>query len=140
MADTIMINGIAYSAPNVTVILYGNAQSGVTSINYKATQAKENNYGLGKEPVSRGYGTKTYEANIEMYRDAWQAIIDASPSKDPTKIPPTQFQVIFSGDGVNYKQDNLEFAEWTEDSLAVASGDTSIKVSIPLMIGGITHV
>ena len=140
MADTVMINGIAYSASNVTVILYGNAQSGITSINYKAAQAKENNYGLGVKPVSRGYGNETYEASIEMYRDAWQAIIDAAPEKNPLKIPPTQFQVIFSGDGVNYKQDNLEFAEWTEDSLSVASGDTSIKINIPLMIGGITHV
>jgi hypothetical protein len=140
MADTVLINGINYSASNVTIIIYGTAQSGITSINYKSVQTKDNNYGLGVKPVSRGYGNETYEGTIEMYRDSWQAIINASPEKNPLKIPPDQFQIIYSGDGVNFAQDNLEFTEWAEDPLSVASGDTSIKVSIPLTIGGITHV
>lgn len=140
MADTVLINGINYSAANVTVIIFGNAQSGVTSINYKAMQTKENNYGLGKEPVSRGYGQKTYEASIEMYVDTWKSFVAASPNNDPTAIPPSQIQVIFSGDGLNFSQDNLEFAEFNEDPLSANAGDTSLKVTIPLTIGGITHV
>jgi len=140
MADTVLINGINYSASNVTVVMYGVAQSGITAINYKATQTKENNYGLGVAPVSRGYGNKTYEASIEMYRDSWQAIVNAAPNKDPLSIPPAQFQVLYSGDSVNFAQDNLEAAECMEDPLTVASGDTSIKVTIPFIIAGITHV
>lgn len=139
MAD-VMINGINYSASNVTVVMYGIAQSGITSISYKAMQAKDNNHGLGVKPVSRGYGNETYECTIEMYRDAWQAIINASEEKNPLKIPPTQIQVLYSGDSVNFAQDNLEFAEVLEDPLSVASGDTSIKVSVPFIIGGITHL
>lgn len=137
---SVMINGINYSASNVTVVMYGIAQSGITSINYKAVQAKENNYSLDVKPTSRGYGNETYECTIEMYKDAWQAIINASPEKNPLKIPPSQIQVIYSGDSVNFAQDNLEFAEVLEDPLSVASGDTSIKISIPFIIGGITHL
>lgn len=140
MADVIMINGTAYSASNCNVVMYGNAQTGITSISYKALQTKENNYSLQSKPVSRGYGQESYECSIEMYRDNWQAIVNASPGKNPLKIPPSQFQVIFSGDGVNFSQDNLEYAECLEDPLSVASGDTSIKVTIPFIIGGITHI
>jgi hypothetical protein len=140
MADTVLINGISYSASNVNVVMYGVAQSGITSITYKAAQVKENNYGLGVAPISRGYGNKTYECTIEMYRESWMSIVNAAPNKDPLSIPPSQFQVIFSGDSVLFNQDNLEAAECMEDPLTVASGDTSIKVTIPFIIAGITHV
>ena len=140
MADTVLINGIAYSASNVNVEMYGVAQSGITSITYKAAQVKENNYGLGTKPVSRGYGNETYECSIEMYRESWMAIVNAAPNKNPLSIPPSQFQVIFSGDSVLFNQDNLEAAECMEDPLTVASGDTSIKVTIPFIIAGVTHV
>ena len=85
-------------------------------------------------------GMKTYECSIEMYRESWMAIVNAAPNKNPLSIPPSQFQVIFSGDSVLFNQDNLEAAECMEDPLTVASGDTSIKVTIPFIIAGVTHV
>lgn len=134
-----MINGINYSAENVQVIMFG-APRYVTKISYTLKQTKENNYGLDRKPRSRGYGAEEYECSIDIMRDDWVAIVDAAPDKNPCKIPPFDFQVIYSGDSVNYKEDHLQFAEFREDPLAVSSGDTKIVITVPMIIGGIMHL
>ena len=55
---TPLINGINYSWANVKVILFGVPVVGITKIEYKTKQKKENQYGAGYEPISRGYGNK----------------------------------------------------------------------------------
>jgi len=140
MQGTVMINGVNYSASNVSVIMFGQPIVGITKLDYKAKQEKVNNKAFQTEPVSRGYGSKDYECGIEIYKDEWVGIIASAPSKDPTQIPPFTFQVIYSGDSVNYQEDQILFAEFLEDPMSVGAGDTSIKLSIPMIIGGIKHV
>lgn len=135
-----MINGINYSAQNAGVTMFGRPIVGVTKISYSKKQGKENNYSLQNEPTSRGYKSAEYDCSIEMYLDEWKAIQDSAPDNDPTKIPPFEFQVIFSGDSVNYKEDHILFAEFLEDPLAVSAGDTKILITIPVIIGGIQHL
>lgn len=135
-----MVNGIAYSASNVTVLMFGRAIAGITKLDYKKKQDKTNNKAFQVEPVSRGYGNADYDCSMEIYRDEWMGIIDSAPNNDPTQIPPFTFSVTFSGDGVNFKEDQILFAEFLEDSLTVGAGDTSIKVTVPMIIGGIKHI
>jgi len=140
MPGTVMINGINYSAQNVTIVMFGTPILGVTKISYNKKQGKENNYALQNEPVSRGYKTAEYDCSIEMYKDEWVGIIASAPNNDPTQIPPFEFQVIYSGDSVNYKEDHILFAEFLEDPMSVGSGDTKILLTIPMIIGGIQHL
>ena len=119
------------------MILFGTPIIGIISINYKRKQKKENNYGHGNEPVSRGYGMVEYEGDIEIYTDTWKAIIAASPNRDALKITPFDIPVTFSGEGVTTTKDVLKSVEFLEDPLESKSGDTKLTVKIPLIIGGI---
>ena len=51
---TPLINGINYAWANVKVIILGVPVVGITKIDYKIKQKKENQYGAGYEPVSSG--------------------------------------------------------------------------------------
>ena len=95
-----LINGVNYSWANVKLVLFGVPVVGITQIEYKRKQKKENNYGFGLEPVSRGYGNKEYEGKITLYRDEWNAIIAAAPNRDPLDIPWFDIQVSFAGSRV----------------------------------------
>ena len=132
---TPLINGINYSWANITLVLFGVPVVGITKIDYKRKQKKENNYGVGAQPVSRGYGNYEYEGSIEIYQDEWKRIIAASPNKDPLAIPPFEIQVVYSGRGIAAEKDILKAVEFMEDNFTATSGDTKLMVTVPLVIG-----
>jgi hypothetical protein len=134
---SVLVNGVNYSWGNIGVVLFGTPVIGILSIDYKRKQKKENNYGAGNEPVSRGYGMKEYEGSIELYVDTWKAIISSSPNRDPLQIGPFDIPVTFGGTGVLTNKDVLRAVEFLEDPLETKSGDTKLTVKIPLIIGGI---
>jgi hypothetical protein len=135
-----LINGVNYSWSNVKLVLFGVPVIGITQIEYKRKQTKENNYGMGTEPISRGYGNKEYEGKITLYREEWNSIIAAAPSRDPLEIAPFDIQVSFSGSRVLPALDVLRACEFLEDPFTIAQGDTKAMVEIPLIIGLIDHV
>lgn len=137
MPSNVLINGVNYSWSNIGVILFGTPVVGILSISYKRKQKKDNNYGAGAEPISRGYGQKEYEGELELYTDVWKQIIAASPNRDPTQIPPFDIPVSFSGTGVQVDKDVLRAVEFLEDPLESKTGDTKLTVKIPLILGGI---
>lgn len=134
---TPIVNGVNYSWSNISLILFGTPVVGILSISYKRKQKKDNNYGAGSQPVSRGYGNYEYEGEIELYTDTWKGIIAASPNRDPLQIAFFDIPVTFSGDGVTTTRDVLRAVEFLEDPLESKSGDTKLTVKIPLIIGGI---
>lgn len=136
---TPLINGVSYGWGNVTLVLFGVPVVGITKIEYKKKQAKENLYGAGYKPVSRGYGRYEYEGSIELYTEEWKRIIAAAPDRDPLNIAPFDIQVVFAGTRVSPEKDVLKMCEFMEDPLSVNEGDTSIKVTIPLVIGDIVR-
>lgn len=132
-----LINGINYSWANVSLVLFGTPVTGIVAIDYNRKQKKDNNYGAGKAPVSRGYGNEEYDGSIEIYLDTWKAIIAASPNNNPLEITPFDIPVVFSGNGVAVSKDVLRACEFMEDPLSAKQGDTKLTVKIPLIIGGI---
>lgn len=132
-----LINGTNYSWNSVKVVLFGVPVVGITKLDYKAKQVKENNYGMGSEPVSRGIGNKEYEGSIELYVDELKRIIDASPDRDPLAIPPFDIQVIYGGTRVLPNVDVLQAVEFLENPFNASQGDSKILITIPLVIGGI---
>lgn len=135
--STPIINGINYSWANITFNLFGVPVVGITKIEYKSAQKKENNYGAGAQPVSRGYGNYEYTGSIELYTDEWKRIIDASPNRDPLQIAPFNIEVVFSGRGLVAQKDVLKAVEFMENPLTANQGDTKLMVTIPLIIGTI---
>lgn len=137
MPVTPLVNGVNYSWANVTVVLFGVPLVGITKIDYKRKQKKENNYGFGQQPVSRGYGNYEYEGSIEVYQDELKKIIAAATDRDILQIPPFDIQVTFGGSRVTAEKDVLRSCEFTEEGLSAAQGDTKLLISLPLIIGSI---
>lgn len=137
MPATALISGVNYSGVNISVVLFGTPIIGITSIKYNRKQKKENNYGFGAEPVSRGYGQREYEGSIDLYLDTWKSIIDASPGRDALAIGPFDIQVLFGGQGVLTTKDVLKACEFLEDPFDGKSGDTKLMVTVPIIIGRI---
>jgi len=135
--STPLINGINYSWANISLVLFGVPVVGITKIDYNRKQKKENNYGAGSQPVSRGYGNYEYDGKIEIYLDEWKRIIAASPQGDPLLIAPFNIEVVYSGRGILASKDTLRAVEFMEDPLSASQGDTKLMVSIPLIIGSI---
>ena len=134
---TVLRNGINYSWGNITLTLFGVPVTGITKIEYKRKQKKDNNYGAGYQPVSRAYGNYEYEGSIEIYTDELKRIIAAAPGRDILSIPPFDIQVTFGGTGVLVDKDVLKSCEFTEEGLSASQGDTKLLVTLPLIIGGI---
>ena len=139
MAFVPLVNGLSYVWANITVPLFGVPLQGITKISYKRKQDKKNNYGSGVEPVSRGYGIVEYEASMEIYLEEWANIIKAAGNADPLGIEPFDIPVSFGGSKVLARTDILKNAEFLEDPMESASGDTKILVTIPLLIAGVIH-
>lgn len=133
----VLINGTSYGFANITMIIAGTPIIGITKISYNAKQTKENLYGAGYEPISRGRGNIEYEASIEIYTEEWQRIISVSPERNPLKIPPFDIPIVFGGEGVTAIKHILKSAEFMENPIDSSQGDTSIKVTVPLIIAGI---
>ena len=136
--QTALVNGINYSWANITLNLFGNPVFGITKIKYTRKQKKENNYGFGSDPVSRGYGNKEYDASIDLYMDEWKNIIAAAPDRDPFEIPPFDIQVVFGQiNDLDSDKDVLRACEFTEDGFDASQGDTKLIVTVPLIVGKI---
>ena len=138
---TPLINGINYSWASIKIVLFGVPIVGITKIDYKIKQKKENQYGIGYEPISRGRGNKEYEGSIEIYTDELKRIINSAPNRDLMAIPPFPIKVLFEdpSTGTYLTQDSLLMCEFMEQGLSAAQGETKLLVSLPLVIGQINR-
>ncbi len=135
---TPLINGINYASANVGIIIpVIGAVIGITDLNYNQVQQIDDNYGLGKEPTSRGYGQNSYTGDLTIYKDVWNRIIDASPGKDPSNLPMFDIIVTFGGPGVPFRKETLKAVNFKNNPMGVKSGDTKLTCKIDLAIGGI---
>lgn len=134
---TPLINGVNWSWANITLVLFGIPVVGITKIDYKIKQKKENNFGQGPYPISRGYGNYEYEASIEVFQDELQAIINSSPSRDPLQIGMFDIQVTFGGSRITAVKHVLRSCEFTEIDFKSTQGDQKLLTTIPLIVGSI---
>jgi hypothetical protein len=106
-------------------------------------QSKENNYGQGELPISRGYGNVEFEASIELYVDEWRKIKASALAvgSDPLSLPPFDIQVLYGNSRTQrLGTDIVQRAEFLEDPMEGNQGDTKMLVTIPLIIAGIEAV
>ncbi len=132
-----LINGIAYSSAVVTATILGISVAGITAVSYEEKQEKTNNYGLGSQPVSRGYGKTEFEASITLYLEEVFAIKKANGNRSLTTIAPFEIQIAYLPPNGIAVVETLKYVEFTNDVRDFGEGDTSIPVELPLIIAGI---
>lgn len=137
--NTILINGKNYSWASVKLVLFGFPIVGILEINWNSKQKKENQYGRGVDPISRGYGNKEYEADITIYSDEWFKIINATSDKDPLNIPWFDVPVVFGESSLLNQVVTLKACEFLENPFTMKQGDTKITIKLPLIVGGIEY-
>ena len=135
---TTLINGVSYSWGSVNLVVAGVPIIGITKIAYKKVQEKENIYGAGFTPVSRGYGKKSYEGSITIKREELNRLILAAPNNSIEDITPFDIPVVYAdGTRVAPKVDTLKSVEFKGFDQTTNTGDTSIDVELELVIGDI---
>jgi len=133
-----LINGRAYSYVEVVVKIEGVEIPSVSKISYTEEQQKENNYGTGSRPVSRGIGKIEPKASIEMSMNDVEAIRDVAPDGSLLKLPPFDIQVTFlnAQKVVTHVVKNCEF---TNDGVEAGTDDKDIKKSFDLIPSHIVY-
>ena len=133
--STPLINGTRHSWADVKINILGRTVSGISAISYEDKQEKQNNYGAGVYPVSRGIGK--YEANAKVTLHAYEAeAINKALGVGKRLQDVPMFDIIVSylpvgSDGlVTHVIRNCEF---TNNKRDIKQGDTVIEVELELI-------
>jgi hypothetical protein len=133
-----LINGVNYASANVNLIIpIVGLVIGISNIEYAKQTAIDDNYALGQDPTSRGFGQNKYTGSITLYKDVWNRIIDVSPLRDPSNIPFFDIVVTFGGPGVPFRKEVLRAVSFKSNPVTVNAGDTKLTCKIDLAIAGI---
>jgi hypothetical protein len=137
MANIPLINGVAYSWADISFNIFGVEISGVDAISYSDEQAITDNYGAGRNPVSRSYGQITYEASITLHMEEVIALQNASPTGRLQDLPEVDIPVVFLPENGVISTDVLKNVKFTKNTREVSKGDDMVAVEIPLRISHI---
>jgi len=140
MANTIpLINGTAYDYSQIVLAYLDTPLTDISSINYTVEQTKENNYGLGEVPISRGRGTKKYSGSLEIGMNDIEALRTAAPNGDLTAIPASDI-VITYGNPQSVKVHILKNAEFMDDGVETSVDDTRIARTFNIIYSELKHL
>lgn len=132
--DFPLINGVNYSWSSVKLIYDGVPIVGITAINYGETDNKEDNYGTGRRPVSRGYGNITTNCSVSLYKDSLIALQKIAPNGRIQDLPPIDVPVAFINRDGKFTKDVLRNFEFKENKVSTSQGDTKIVADIECII------
>lgn len=138
---TPLINGVEPSWADLTVNIAGTPVIGITKIDYNEKQTKENIYGAGQQPVSRGYGNIEPSGSITLLRSEVEAIREAAPAGRLCDI--AAFDIIVAHiplNGGRIITHRLLSCEFTEDANSLSQGDVKNETAFPLIVGQIKFV
>lgn len=130
------LNGYSYADGKAT--FNGIELPGVVSFEFKRNQAKSNNYGLGKNPVSRSRNNVEFTGSIEMDYDTQKLLQPLSPTGLLGDIPPGI--MILSLEKVDGGKETVTmgFFEFMSDGIGGSQGDENLTDSGDVIFGSYT--
>lgn len=136
MANTntpFQLNGYSYADCKAT--FNGIELPGVTSFEFNADQSKENNYGFGKNPISRSRMHVEYSGNMEMDYDTQNLLSGLSATGLLRDVPPGI--LIFSLEREDGGKEIITMTgfEFNMDGLGGSQGDANLTKSIDVIYG-----
>lgn len=137
----VLIQGRSYDWADIKVSLLGRVVEGIKAISWKHSQAKQNNYGAGNQPISRGKGNKEATGSITL---TYQEIIAIQNALPPGKVMEdiTMFPIVasFTSETNQFVSYVLSHCEFMECGLDMSQGDMDASYAIPLVIGTVRKV
>ncbi len=138
MAGQVLINGKAFAASNIVVSVNGVNIASVSTLNIVETADKQNNYGFGRQPTSRGEGFTEYTCAVEMaYKDILK-LRNLSSTRRLLDLPMFDILAVLDN-GETIARVRARNAEFLEDGLEVSGGDPEVKREYPLIIAGVDY-
>lgn len=134
MDFTPLINGREYGWGDIVVNISATSVTGIRAIKYEEDQEKENIYGAGRNPVSRGYGRVKTTGSITVLAATVFAMQAVAPKGKLHNIAPFPIVVSYqpeSGPIVKHILKNCEFKKTTFDW---KEGDMSKDIELELVI------
>lgn len=135
--STPLINGREYGWADIVVNVSATAIAGIKAVKYEEDQEKENIYGAGRNPVSRGYGRVKTTGSITLLSGTVFALQAAAPKGKLHNIAPFPIVVMYqpeTGPIVKHTLKNCEFKKTTFDW---KEGDMSKDIELELVISHI---
>lgn len=133
---TPLINGREYDWAMVQAQI-GNSTNpfyGVTSISYSDTMEKENVYGAGSMPVSRGYGNYTVEASIELLTSDIVRLMRSVGSRRLQDLPPFDLIIRYAHNQADKRTtDIIKNAEFTNNGRELSQNDKSFSTELTIV-------
>ena len=139
--EPVLINGQAYDFAQIIAKIAGVDINSLSEIEYEEEQKKENNFGKGNRPVSRGSSTIKAKASITMSMNDVEALRLATiavTGGSLLKIPPFDVTVTY----LNVQQvvtHVLKNCEFIKDGTSAKLDDTDIKAKYDLVISHVIY-
>jgi hypothetical protein len=129
-----LINGVEPAWANLTVNIAGVPAVGITAIDYDDKQTIENIYGMGQNPVGRGYGNIEATCKLTLLMSEVEAMRAASVTGRLQDIAP--FDIVVSYTPVNATKiitHVIRNCQFTNNPVSHAQASLKTEVSLDLL-------
>ena len=132
-----LINGREYGWADIVTTIGGVPVTGITAIKYGEEMEKENIYGAGRNPVSRGYGRVKSTASITLLSGTVFALKSKAPKGQLHRIAPFPITVSYQPDAGPMVVHVLKNCEFKKTEFDWKEGDMSKPIELELIISHI---
>ena len=132
-----LINGREYGWADISCVIASVPVIGITAIKYETEMEKENIYGAGRNPVSRGYGRNKATVSVTLLSGTVFALKSSAKAGQLERIAPFSITVCYqpeAGPLVTHILKNCEFKKTTFDW---KEGDMSKEIELELIISNV---
>ena len=117
-----LINGKAYDYADIQLSVLGVQINGVTEINYTQEQDKQNNFGTGIYPTSRGHAQRDTSGSLGLNMNEVEALRGVAPFGNLLDLPAFDIVIVF-GNVQAPKTHVVKNCEFTNDGVEGSQGD-----------------
>lgn len=132
-----LINGREYGWGDIVTTIAGVPVTGIRAIKYEEEQEKQNIYGAGRNPVSRGYGRVKTTASITLLAATVMALKSKAPKGQLYRIAPFSITVNYQPDNQPLVTHILKNCEFAKNAFDWKEGDMSNEVELELIVSHI---
>lgn len=132
-----LINGREYGWADIVVNIGGVPVTGIRAIKYNEEMEKENVYGAGRHPISRGYGRIKTTASITLLSGTIMALKAKAPKGQLFRIAPFNIVVNYQPEAGPIVTHVLKNCEFTKNEFDWKEGDMSKEVELELIVSHI---
>lgn len=132
-----LINGREYGWADISFNIASVPITGIRGIKYEEEQEKENIYGAGQNPVSRGYGRVKSTASITLLGGTVMAMKSKAPKGQIHRIAPFTIVVAYQPEARPMQIHHLKNCEFKKTPFDWKEGDTHKEIELELIISHI---